>query len=99
MGMLVQLGLLTVQSIKRDRAKITNDRCWILDKQQGHVLKNIVNDHKDHAGGNYKDLKFENVFLYGQQGTGKTFLLLEIAKMRVAHYMVHDEEKKVLLII
>merc|ERR1712037_731919 len=37
--MLVQLGLMTVQSIKRDRADITDARCWILDEQQRCVLQ------------------------------------------------------------
>ena len=97
--MLAQLGLLTVQCIKGERGEITDKRCWLLDVHQRNVLEKVVKDHKDHADKVIERLESRNVFLYGQQGTGKTILLIQIASMRVAHYMLHDKVKEVKVIV
>ena len=67
-------GIYTFMILSKDRADITENRCFSLDSTQEQIIKKVTNNPS------------QNIFLWGSSGTGKTILLTEILKIKLSYY-------------
>ncbi len=79
-------GVYSILIMKKERSDITQERCLFLDEQQKQVIDRVVEE------------KPKNVFLYGDYGTGKTLLLLEIARIKSALHKRKGKNVKVVFL-
>ena len=76
-------GLYSALRLTEDKAELTNEKSFILDKIQRQIIETVVVDHRNNTP---RTLASRNILLFGSHGTGKTILLTEILLMRMAFY-------------
>ena len=88
-----ELGIISVASMLDDRGHVTKGKSFLLDKVQLEIIKGASEYHEylleteQKHGDVPQDIeKYKNVILFGGSGTGKTLILAELLKMRIAHY-------------
>ncbi len=67
-------GIYSVLIMQQDRAEVTQGKWIFLDERQREVVRRIADENARH------------VFLYGSHGTGKTIMLMEALRMKLAKY-------------
>ena len=79
-----ELGIISVATMLDDKGDVTKEKCFLLDKGQLEIIEGASKFHQNPKSEEAK--KYRNVILFGAPGTGKTLILAELLKMRVAHY-------------
>ena len=92
-----ELGIISVATMLDDKGDVTKEKSFLLDEGQ---LEMIEGASKYHQYPNSEDAKkFKNVILFGAPGTGKTLILAELLKMRVAHYKRMEIPYRVIVVV
>ena len=74
-------GLLSVLTLGDERGQIS--AVYELDTSQKEILQKVA---KDHEKPSKNPLTTKNIFIYGSCGSGKTFMVTELSKMRFFFY-------------
>jgi len=76
-------GIYSYVIMRNDREKISGGRCFMLDHEQRDALKTYI------------EKKLRNLFLWGSSGTGKTILLVEALKVKIATLKKEGRKMKI----
>lgn len=102
-------GILTIMNISKDKGEVTEGKAFHLDPQQRDIIRRLSQDVSN-LGPYLFELyelfscfqskkKPKNMIITGSAGTGKTLLVTEGLKMKVAQYKQDGVPVKIILVV